>query len=190
MNIQKALNILSEHLQTYNNDLKGNVFIENIAEKSNDGVNITLIKVEEEAVLKNGKYSKVTLSQKVEYKNRPVYANLFILFSTKADNYFGELTLLSQVVEFFQGKNVFTHYDGISPTSLGDNKNDNEQFKIILELQNQSLEQVNHLWGFLGGKQKPAVLYRARIIPLIAKDKVNAEGEPILQININGNPNL
>ena len=39
-------------------------------------------------------------------------------------------------------------------------------FKLIFDLYSPSLEETNHLWGTLGGKQYPFVLYVMRMLDL------------------------
>ena len=191
MRIHNVLKILKDHLEGYE-DLSGKVKIENIGEKNSVGnpgeIFITLVKVSEEATLKNGRYSKVNQNFKTVYKNRPIQTNLFVLFACNHGSYNVGLQKLSQVVEFFQGQNVFTHLDGQSgvDTALGEEET-REKFKLVIELQDLSFEQTNYIWSFLGGKQFPSALYKVRMIPLEAKEKQNAEGEPILEININSN---
>lgn len=41
-----------------------------------------------------------------------------------------------------------------------------ETFKLILDFYSPTLEEVNHLWGTLGGKQYPFVLYMMRMLDL------------------------
>ena len=41
-----------------------------------------------------------------------------------------------------------------------------ETFKLIFDLYSPTLEEVNHLWGTLGGKQYPFVLYVMRMLDL------------------------
>lgn len=197
MNIFEAITIISKHLEQ-DETLEDQVEIKNIADEPNNEnkIIITLIKVEEETALKNGRYTKITSSQKVEYKNRPIYTNLYLLFSA-VGAYDCALVNISKVIEIFQGKNVFTNLDGLKELDIEDGAPGNEhnftinhQFKLILELQNQSMEQINHMWGFLGGKQKPSAFYKVRMILLEAKQKIIDKGEPILTININGNTSL
>ncbi len=190
MRINTALTILKEHLIEYDG-IGDAVLVSNIAEPTGQPANsilLTLIKVSEEKTLKNGRYSKVNQNLKTVYKNRMVYTNLFVLFACNHGNYNTALTKLSQVIEFFQGKNVFTHLDGKNAvTSNGDK---DEKFKLIVELQDVSFEQNNYIWSSLGGKQFPAVLYKVRMVPLEATDQQHGEGEPILEVNISGTANF
>ena len=142
---------------------------------------ITLVKVDEEGALKNGKHHRLTQSYRVVFKNRLIYTNLYLLISSHGD-YGAALTNLSKVLEFFQGKNVFTHLDGTpSGAKIGEN------YKLIAELQDFNFEQINYIWSIYGGAHKPSVFYKIRLVPHEAKDKQNDEGDPILEVNVDGN---
>jgi hypothetical protein len=93
-----------------------------------------------------------------------------ILFSVICTNYTVALTALSRIIRFFQSKNVFTQ-DDVFPASLIsttplDPIDQLESFKLILDLYSPTMEEVNHLWGTLGGKQYPFVLYNMRMLDL------------------------
>ncbi len=57
--------------------------------------------------------------------------------------------------------------------------------KLVFELYNLSFEQLNQVWGMLGGKYYPSVLYKMRVIS-IDEMSIEAEGEPIKEIVISG----
>lgn len=189
MNIIRAIEIIADHLSNYDPGLDGKVHIMNIAEEpkaaQQDGsISISLIKVEEEPTLKNGKLHRLDNFNKVEFKNRPVFTNLYLLFCCYDGIYSTALANLTKVIEFFQSKNIFTPLDGLEGETPG------ESYRLIMDLQNLTFEQVNHIWGFLGGKQKPSVLYKCRIVPIEAKDKISNKGEPILEINLESETKL
>lgn len=186
MRISDALRIIEEQLETYE-DLD-DVVIDNLMGQNgpinHSGVVITLIKVEEEFALKNGPHFKVTESYRVNFKNRKVHTNLYILISCH-EIYPTALTNLSKVIEFFQGKHIFTHLDG-----LPDAVDLEENFKIIVELQDFSFEQINYIWSLYGGQHKPSVFYKIRLIPHEARDKKNNVGDPILKVKLEGSSTI
>lgn len=186
MRISDSLKILKSHLENYD-ELNGKVKIENLINPNNspavlDGVILTFLGINEEFTLKNGKQHKITQSYKVSFENRPVYTNYILIVSCHDDTYDTALVNLSRVIEFFQAKNVFSHLDGLPDAMTLD-----EKFKLIVDLQNPSYEQVNYIWSLYGGMHKPSVYYRVRMIPHKAKDKKRGVGEPILQVNLDGN---
>ena len=87
---------------------------------------------------------------------------------------------LSQVIEFFQGKFVFTLANSPSPRAVSDESL--ADLKLILDIHTLNFEQINDLWGSLGGKQVPFVIYRARLVQL-RREAVMQAGPLIEQIN-------
>jgi hypothetical protein len=78
--------------------------------------------------------------------------------------------MLSRAIRFFQFRNVFDQ-NSVLPASLTTNAPSNaldqlETFKLIFDLYSPTMEEVNHLWGTLGGKQYPFVLYTLRLLEL------------------------
>lgn len=170
---------LDDFLNTFGADNSDQVQLGNIAqidlpqqgEASNlkNKVVITLVGTREEKTLKNGPYSRRNDSTlQTEYFNQPVFLNLFLLISVSQNSYNNALIYLSRVVSFFQAKNIFTQENTVPinsnievpPTERMD------EFKLILELYNPSFEEQNHIWGTLGGKQLPSVMYLARLVEI------------------------
>ncbi|BAB75026.1 DUF4255 domain-containing protein [Anabaena sp. FACHB-709] len=162
------------------------VIIENIAmaeelggqnNQINGHVVMSLVNLQEETTLKNSPHYRLDNGRTI-YQNPPVNLNLFILFSALHNQYETSLRLLSRVVEFFQWQKElsFTTTPGIGGIS--------RDLRILPDLYSLTFEQLNHLWGALGGKQVPFVLYRARILSLEAP-KRQAEGSTITEIYIN-----
>lgn len=148
-----------------------------IADSANQDNNIflTLINIEEDRISRSPE-NFVKIDNRVIYKNPKVNLNLYCLFVVnKKDDYFGALKQLSSVIQFFQFKNVFTHENSPS-LDLGIDK-------LILDLYSLNFEQVNHLWGVLGGKYLPSVVYKLRMVT-IDEGLIDAEGELIKEIHL------
>lgn len=90
-----------------------------------------------------------------------VKLNVYILFTanfTDNNNYSEALKHIGYVATYFQSRNVFTPQNFPSlPSGIE---------KLTAELISLSFEQQNHLWGTLGAKYLPSVLYRLRVIYL------------------------
>lgn len=142
---------------------------------------LSLVNVHEEAAFKNlPNYERNGTDTR--YRNAPVHMNLFLLFSANYDIYENALIRLSQVIEFFQGKNTFTFHDSPLPEFIDDEEV--ADLKLILDLYTLSFEQINYLWGSLGGKQVPSVLYKMRLARLQA-DRTLGAGKLIEEIESN-----
>lgn len=182
-----ALKLIQVAVQNYMGDLGLNeeVKIDNVAmakelggSRDLDGYLVmTLVNLQEEGTLKNNQRSHIN-NNHVVYQHPAVPLNLFILFSALHQDYRTALKVLSRVVECFQA------YKEISPTTIPSPPEVSPEVKVFMDLYSLTFEQLNHLWGALGGKQVPFLLYRARLIALEA-EKVQAEGDVITEIYIN-----
>lgn len=150
----------------------------------NNKVVLTLLTMQEEAALKN--IPNVRFKDgKTQYRNTPVHAHLFVLITANRDSYQKSLAALSSVVAYFQHKRVFTNQNSpISPTIP--TLSDITSFKFTVELFSQTFEQHNHIWGALGGKSLPSVLYKISIVS-IEQDVIQDMGTPITQVSGNIN---
>lgn len=146
---------------------------------------ITLINLREEKTLKNGPFSRRNdTTLKVEYFNPPIFLNLYILISANQVSYTNSLIYLSRIAAFFQEKNVFTHLNTVAVTNtevpLADQM---ETFKIILDLYSPSFEELNHIWGTLGGKQVPSLVYCLRLVE-VNRRRVDSTGGLVEEIQL------
>ncbi len=176
--IYEALQIISEQLNNYLTaaGLSNLVVLENVGmletsaentEKLSGKVALTLINLEEEPTLKNQPHFKVVDKLTTEYRNPPVHLNLFLLVSANCNTYTNSLRAISKTIEFFQGKKIFT-----SENTVYEVKEDFDllgSFKLIVELFTPSFEQLNHIWGTLGGRQLPSVVYKIQLVEIDQK---------------------
>ncbi len=139
---------------------------------------LSMVNAHEETTFKNAPHYERNGTD-TRYRNAPVHMNLFLLFSANYDLYENALMRLSQVIEFFQGKNVFTFLDAPLPEFIDDEEL--AEVRLILDLYTLSFEQINYLWGSLGGKQVPSVMYKMRLVKLKA-DRTLAAGKLIEEI--------
>lgn len=141
----------------------------------------SMVNIKEEKTLKNlPHYMKDKATLKTLYENPPVFLNFQILITATHTKYSDALLVLSRVIRFFQSKNVFTQAD-VDSNSMITNSPPNqldhlESFKLIFDLYSPSMEEVNHLWGTLGGKQYPFVLYMLRMLELKFKGTPKEDG--------------
>ena len=149
-----------------------------------DSVALTLLNIEEESTLKNVP-NTTTINDEVVYKNPIVNINLYILFSANRDSYDTSLRDISKIIEFFQGKRVFTQANTIynrNNVTLSAITN----FKFIADLYTPTFEEMNFVWGTLGGKQLPSVMYKISMLQ-IERNVVNAKGGLITEATGNLN---
>ncbi|MEZ4858761.1 MAG: DUF4255 domain-containing protein [Flavobacteriaceae bacterium] len=162
------------------------VVLENIAKMEdtdittmNDKVVLSLINIEEEISMKN--LPNVNFKNgSYEYKNKPINLNLYLLFSANRGMYTKSITAISTIIEFFQDKKVFTQLNTpLNPTITAlDNV---REFKFIVDLYTPTFEQLNYVWGTLGGKSVPSVMYKVSIV-IVKGTSIVKKGSAITEI--------
>lgn len=198
--IYEALSLIQSELEVYIQGINSSgdvpqVTLGNVAllESENasfeNGILVSLVNVEEESALKNTNGFN-RLNKDLRYVNPPISLNLYILFSSHwpVGNYDQAMRGLSWVIEFFQGSNIFNIKNSpygaqaLAPSEeIGDGEIESEnllEFRLILDMYTLTFEQINHLWGSLGGKQIPFVMYKGRLVQLFS-DRALKDGQII-----------
>ncbi|MDH3974158.1 MAG: DUF4255 domain-containing protein [Deltaproteobacteria bacterium] len=137
-----------------------------------DSLGMSLINIEEERTLKSMKATVVSDEGIVSHVNPELKLNLFVLIAANFNDYKKGLKYLTGAIRFFQSKNVFTHQN--TPDL------DGQIEKLIVELHSLGFEQQNHLWGALGAKYLPSVMYKVKLIAIQEGHK--ADEEPPVRI--------
>ena len=121
---------------------------------------ISLMGVEEDAALRNGSPFQRPAVGGSRAASPPASLSLLVMIGANfADNatYPMALKRLARTVQCFQQKRVFmaanTPTDGAATMRL----------RVAVDLHSPSFEQLSQLWGTLGGKQVPFVLYKLRV---------------------------
>ena len=184
----EVVQIITEDVNGYLNS--NSVSLDNIAsvvasEQGSNGdattdIILTLLNLQEETTLKNTPNYSVT-GTRVAYKNPIINLNLYILFSANNSKYDEALKNLSKIIEFFQGKKVFTQANTIynrDNAAMSDISN----FRFVVDLFTPSFEELNFVWGTLGGKQIPSVMYKVSLVE-IERAALLSKGNLITEVN-------
>lgn len=126
------------------------------AADTSDRILLTLTNVEEEKIGKTQTPPIKSINGQEVRVQPELKLNLYVLFIANRNNYEESLKFISHVITFFQGKNVFTPQN--SPEL------DSDIEKLIVELSTVTYEQLNNLWGAMGAKYMPSVLYKIRML--------------------------
>lgn len=172
-------NELERHLSTYGGNAP-HADLGNVGEvaggqgnqgQSRERVLLSLVNIQEERSLRNvPAYVRDEAAQKVHYENPPTFLNLAVLVAATHAKYADALLALSRSLMFFQSHSAFTK-DTVAPDSLttGAPVNDLDrlvEFRLVFSLWSPTMEEVNDMWGMLGGKQYPFALYSVRMLEL------------------------
>lgn len=137
---------------------------------------VTLTNVEQDKTYHSLNIHKKTQNGNSQIIKPEIKVNLYFLFIANFTNYNESLKNISRVISFFQHRNSF---------DISTNKAfPNNTAHISFELCSQSFEQQNHVWGMLGGKYIPSVMYKAGILD-IQDERVEAEVMPVTEVIIN-----
>ncbi len=142
-----------------------------------DKIVVSLVNIEEERIARDPEIYKKHIDGTIQIIKPEVKLNLYLLFTAYFPSDYNEsLKILSLVIGFFQKKNTFNTSNSPGLDSRIKDMN--------LELYTLNMEQQNHLWGSLGAKYLPSVLYKMRLISIV-EDEIDGTGEPITEIYIN-----
>ena len=187
--IFEVLQVVTEEVNAYFGT--STVSLENIAnveqdgEADSQGVFLTLLNMKEEYALKNRSNNQIS-GTNVIYRNPSVSLNLYLLFSANNTTYKESLKSISKIIEFFQGKKIFTQ-DNTNYKKEGEMLNV-KNFQFVTDLYTPSFEELNFIWGTLGGKQYPSVIYKVSLIE-IERDMILGKGSVISGLGTNLNNN-
>lgn len=89
-----------------------------------------------------------------------VHLNLMLMFAANfgGSRYTEALKFISATIAFFQGRARFDHHN--APDL------DPRIERLVLDIENLDVTELANLWGILGGKYVPSVLYRMRMITI------------------------
>lgn len=137
---------------------------------------ISLVNIEEDRISKS--QENFTRNNNIlTYKNPKVYLNLYLLFSVNLSSYTESLKRLSYIIQFFQYRNVFT---ALTTPALPDGVE-----QLVFDLNTLSFQDLNNLWGIMGSKYLPSVMYKMRLIS-ISEEFEQGEAGIINELVVNG----
>ncbi len=117
-----------------------------------------LINVDEERTLKAQVPEPTFVNGRHVVLQPPLKLNLHVLFAANIKAYDLALQQLGWVLTFFQSHPGFTRdaYPAL-PERIE---------KLVVELESLTYEQLNQVWGAIGAKHLPSVMYRVRLVAL------------------------
>lgn len=170
--IDKALDYICDQLNTYlklKDGITQNVSLiklDNIAwhdamDDTDKDAFLSLVNIEEDRISKSQENFVRNSNGSVTYKNPKIFLNLYLLFSVNLSDYTTSLHRLSYIIQFFQYQNVFTPLT--APGNAGHLFPDGLD-ELIFDLHTLSFQDLNNLWGIMGSKYLPSVMYKMRLV--------------------------
>lgn len=133
-----------------------------VAPNANNKLVITLVNIEKDTVPHRQGGASRSLDDRLLQQNAPLFLNLYVMVSANfgAGNYAEALKYISQAVTFFQLKPVL---DQRNSPGL-----DRRIERLMLDIENLPIPDLNNLWSLLGGRYLPSMFYRVRMITMDA----------------------
>ena len=123
-----------------------------------DKLGMTVINLEEERTVKTQLPTHTYVNGQHVVREPDIKINVHTLIGANYKQYDEALKFISLVLLFFQSHPVFTptDYPALDPSIE----------RLGVELQSPNYEQLNQIWGFVGAKQLPSVIYKVRMVVL------------------------
>jgi hypothetical protein len=145
---------------------------------SDGRVILSVVNVEEDRLSRSPDTQRQQLNGTYQNVKPEIKLNLYLLFSAYFSTDYNEaLKSISGVISFFQRKNFI---DRTNTPDLNPHID-----RMVFELYSLTLEQQNHLWGSLGAKYMPSVLYKMRILS-IQEEEIESMAYPVREIDLTG----
>ena len=134
-----------------------------MAPRDENVILLTLIDVRQDAATPNVLKGQYQTANGIGYQvNRTaLHVNLYLLFTMyfAGDKTREALNFLTYVLQFFQVKSTFTKHNSPGfPANLE---------KLEFSLETQDFQQKSHMWGLLGLKYMPFVVFKMRVLSFI-----------------------
>jgi len=127
------------------------------APEAQDKIVVIVANITQDTVTRN-----LTRSQlPSELRQSPVslYIHLVVAANFAPDKYARGLNALSRAIEFFQSCPVLTPHNTPGLQAAGIDR-------LSIEMESLGLDTVSQLWGVLGGRYLPSVVYRVRTVTI------------------------
>ena len=127
---------------------------------------VFLVNVERETLPFNNLPTRTGVGRSAD-SSPSVHLTLSIMFAANFSgrHYPDALKFLANSVSFFQRNPIFDHSNTPDLESRID--------RLVLDIENLSITDLSNLWGILGGKYVPSILYKMRMVTFNARDVIS-----------------
>lgn len=164
--LSAIVGLLNDHIGTAEPDaVLGNLSLMDTTQAATDTnitdrVVISVINIQQESALRNNPanrqiFDNAGLPRGVA-RHPGIFLNVFLLIGANKGQYYIGLQRISQVISFFQRNPIFTQTEIPGLLDMGLDK-------ILFDLHSTSFEELNQMWGIMGGKYIPSVVYKMRM---------------------------
>ena len=138
---------------------------------------VSLVNVEQDRVYRPvDPFERQPDGSAAQFIRPEINVNLYLLFVANLGDYEEAMKAIAHVIAFFQRRSSFAISDP--------DWDPDEDVRVSFELFTLSFEQQNHLWGALGSKFMPCVLYKAGLLK-VRDTQVEADVGVVEEILVN-----
>jgi hypothetical protein len=133
-----------------------------VAANVNNKLVLTLANIEKDTLpFRSGNNARGSDERLLQHST-PLYVNLYLMMSANfgAGNYTEALKYISHAIAFFQQRPMFDQHN--SPGL------DARIERLVLEIENLPIANLNNLWSLLGGRYLPSLFYKVRMMTIDA----------------------
>ncbi len=137
-----------------------------VSPQTNNKIIVSLVNVEKDTAPRQVPGRPSVGGNRVVQTTPSLYLNLYLIVAGHfaGNNYAEALKFLSTTIGFFHRRPVFDH--ATTPEL------DRRIERLTLELENLDIQGLSNLWGVIGGKYLPSVLYKIRMIVIDSDDVI------------------
>ncbi|GAA0879216.1 hypothetical protein GCM10009119_21840 [Algoriphagus jejuensis] len=164
--LNSVIVLLNDHIGTAEPDVMlGNLSLLDSAQVGaeaniTDRVVVSVANIQQESTLRNNPANRQIFDTagipRGVARHPGIFLNIYVLIGANKEQYNIGLQRISQVISFFQRNPIFTETEIPGLTSFGLDK-------ILFDMHSTGIEELNQLWGIMGGKYIPSVLYKMRM---------------------------
>lgn len=133
-----------------------------VAPNANNKLVLTLVNIEKDTLPFRPQGHVRGRDQRLLQTSPPLFINLYLMMSANfgAGNYTEALKYISQAIAFFQQHPLF---DQLNSPGL-----DARIERLVLDIENLPIPDLNNLWSLLGGRYLPSMFYKVRMMAIDA----------------------
>jgi len=131
-----------------------------VAPNANNKLVLTLVNIEKDTLPFRPRTDARGRDERLAQYSAPLFVNLYLMMSANfgAGNYTEALKYISHAIAFFQQQPMFDRHN--SPGL------DERIERLILDIENLPIPDLNNLWSLLGGRYLPSMYYKVRMMAI------------------------
>lgn len=160
----------------------GNISSAELQSGSPDGLNLTLVNIQQDAGLRN---SQVRPNHSdTAYQTPPLQLNLHVLLTATYASYTEALLMLGRAMQFFHAQPLFSEmnvkHESMTQNAPAHALDRLREFKLAMDLYSPTLEETHYVWSALKAAPVPSALYKLRLLT-VATDAPDTKVLPMLE---------